>query len=570
MTRRLMLAVLAAMMMLLSACSGVPEHSDPVEIGAPPVGGDANDEASSIQPGGPEAGSPSDEIVRGFIAALTATDTSYSVAREFLAPGVRTKWTPSEEVTVIDPSKFAAPGAEEGQVQFTANEVAHVDEEGVYRLATQSFDYQFELVKVSGEWRIANPPDGLILDTTSFRTLYRDATIYFADPSGTRLVADVRYFRTGLQQRANRLVQALLDGPVSTLADGVRNELASPVKLRSAVTYRQGPITVDLTGLGQHSEMQRRIAAAQIVWTLGDLGPVEVRITNNGDPLDIPGVGEIQTNDDWDSFQPNFLPLDSSAYYVAGGAVHTDSTDAVPGPAGTGEYGITQAAVTLDGTRIATISSSGGAPVLRTGLINEPLSTVDLPGTTSLSSPTWGPSSDEFWVVRNGTEIVRVSSKGTSKLLDAPGLAALGEIRGISRSRAGARVAIVAGPPGAPAQLYLATITTSSDSVSLQQPQVVVGDLEVTDVSWRDARTLAFLARTPGGAAVSPYTMLVDQSQRTRLPVPVSGQPAGLAAAPDRPFLCSVSQSILRLEEQAWVSLVGGIAVSGASPFYPG
>lgn len=568
---RKLLLLLVACLLVLTGCSGIPERSDPVVVGPAPAPGDEADQGNGIQPGGPDRDASSDAIVRGFIKALTATDTTYAVAREFLTPEVAKSWTPSEEVTIIEPSNVANPGVEEGSVQFAATRVAKVDVRGVYHVDSGAIDYDFELVQVAGQWRITNPPAELIIDRTSFGSLYKDASIYFADPSGGRLVPDVRYFRTNPQQRANRLIQALIDGPVGTLTDGVRNELGGAAKLRSAVNHRQDPITIDLSGLGQKTEAQLRVASAQIMWTLQDLGVQTARITNDGEPLDIAGVGETQEISDWADFDPNHLPFNATAYYIDGGAVLTDTAEKVPGPAGTGEYSITEAAVSINGTRIAAVSAGSTPPVLRTGAINEQLSVIDLPGTTSLSAPTWGPSSEEFWIVRNGSEIMRVSAKGAPKIVSTQGLTDVGQIRRIALSRDGVRLAVLAGQPGGPGRLYLATVQSSADSVSLLQPVPLAANLDVSAVVWRDARTLAVLGRPTTPGSVLPFTLLIDNSSLSVLPAPVlSGETLAIAAAPDRPFLCSINQNILRLQDSAWVSLVGGIAVTGSRPFYPG
>lgn len=569
-TRPLMLIL--GLLLVLSGCSAVPASSDPIVIGPAVPGRDQSGGGGlGIQPGGPEPDASTDQIVRDFIKALTATDTSFAVAREFLTPESAKEWKPSDQVTVIDVAYAATPGLAEGSVTFTANRVARVDSSGSYRNDNGAVNYEFTLEKVQGQWRIDNPPDALILDTSSFASLYKDASVYFADPSGTRLVPDVRYFRTNLEQRANRLVQALLDGPISTLEPGVRNELDDPVKLRSAVSYGTEPITIDLSGLGEKSEAQRRIASAQVVWTLRDLGVTKVMITNNGEPLKITGVGDVQSDSDWAEYDPNAYPVNASAYYLHEGGVHDDSTAKIPGPVGTGEYQITDAAVSTDGSRIATVSGGAAPPVLRTGGVTELLTVVDLPGTTSLSAPTWGPFTEEFWIARNGTEIVRVSSKGAPKIVGTPALGQLGPIRSIVLSRSGTRLAIIAGEPDGPGRLYISTVQATADSVAILQPEPMAADLDVSGVVWSDARTIALLGRSSPTGTVFPYTMLVDGSRRLQLPPPaLAGESSAIAAAPGRAFLSSISHYVLKLQDSDWVSLAGGIVVSGTKPFYPG
>lgn len=566
------LVLLLGLLLVLTGCAGVPRSSDPVVVGTAAVRQDNNTAGLGIQPGGPEPDATTDQLVRDFIKSLTATDPSLAVAREFLTPDSAKEWTPPESVTIIDVAYAATPAMAEGTVTFTANRVARVDSAGTYHPDDSGYQYSFTLEKVQGQWRIDNPPDTLILDTNSFESLYDDASVYFANPGGTRLVPDVRYFRTNLEQRANRLVQALLDGPVAALKGGVRNELGGPVKLRSAVSYGAEPITVDLAGLGDKSEAQLRTLSAQLVWTLRDLGVTTVVITNDGEPIDLTGVGDVQTVNDWAEFDPNAYPVNASAYYLAGGALYNEATTRVPGPVGTGEYGITAAAVSVKNSRIATVSSGANPPVLRTGALNEPLSVVDLPGTTTLSAPTWGPFDEEFWIARNGTEIVRVSSKGEPKIVSAPTLGALGgPIRSVVLSRDGTRLAILVGQPNGTHRLYIATIEASADSVAIMQPEAMAPDLDVSSVVWSDARTIALLGRPSGTSNVFPYTMLVDGSQRRQLPPPVlTGASESLAAAPTRAFLCSINDTVLMLQDSDWVSLVSGVVVPGTQPFYPG
>ncbi|WP_134322647.1 LpqB family beta-propeller domain-containing protein [Cumulibacter soli] len=569
--RTRVLALIAAALLLLTGCSAIPASTDPVVVGPPASVPDETNEGLGIQPGGPEPGSSTDRIVRDFITALTATD----IARQYLTPEAAEQWTPSDQVTVIEVAYNATPGSAAGSVTFSANRVARVDSSGGYHTDVGSHTYDFELEQIQGEWRITNPPEGLILDRDGFDALYQEASVYFADPSGTRLIPDVRYFRTNPEQRANRLVRALLNGPVSALKPGVRNELADPVQLRSAVAYSGEPITVDLGGLEDKSEGQLRILSAQLIWTLSDLGIESLRITSNGDPISIPNIGETQTLSDWAEYEPNSYPVAATAYYLNEGAVFNATTEPVDGPVGTGEYAITKAAVsvadTLDNTRIAAVSGAADPPVLRTGPLNGVLDTVDLPGTKTLTAPTWGPSTQEFWIARNGSEIIRVSADGVPKVVDTSSLGDIGKIRTIVLSRDGARLAIIAGDSAEKKRLYLSTVQATSESVSLLPPEPIAADLDVSAVAWNDARTLALLGRSSPTGTVYPYTMLVDGSQRVQLSAPPGDHDAtALSAAPGRMFLCSIEGNVLRLQDSNWASLVNSVGVAGADPFYPG
>ena len=96
------------------------------------------------------------------------------------------------------------------------------------------FTREFSVEQVDGEWRITDPPDGLIILEPDFVRLYDEVAAYFMDPTGQRVVPDPRYLITG-EAQPTALVQRLLDGPSAALAAGVENPL-SGVERRSAVT----------------------------------------------------------------------------------------------------------------------------------------------------------------------------------------------------------------------------------------------------------------------------------------------------------------------------------------------
>ena len=71
----------------------------------------------------------------------------------------------------------------------------------------------------TSEWRITDPPDGLVILEPDFQRLYEEVAAYFLDPTGQRLVPDPRYLITG-EAQPTALVQRLLDGPSAHLAAG--------------------------------------------------------------------------------------------------------------------------------------------------------------------------------------------------------------------------------------------------------------------------------------------------------------------------------------------------------------
>ena len=83
--------VLAALTLgLLTACSTVPTGSSPVQITQAPARPAAE---VGIEPVGPAAGAPPEEIVRGFVDAAASTVQRHPVARDHLTPDAAASWS---------------------------------------------------------------------------------------------------------------------------------------------------------------------------------------------------------------------------------------------------------------------------------------------------------------------------------------------------------------------------------------------------------------------------------------------------------------------------------------------
>ena len=566
-----LLAILGVLMLVVAGCSEVPASTTPVVVGSAPDG-PSGDQSNyiEIQPDGPVKGDSPDTIVRGYINALATSDPTYEVARQFLTGKASKTWQSGVSTSIIDPAYSVQPSGKDGVVNFSASRSATVDGEGEYHGGAESMTNVYKLDKVGGQWRITNPPDGIVLTQSSFSNVFKVAALYFLDPLGTRVVPDLRYYPVNPKQRANTLIDGLLGGPSDALAPGVRNEVSDPVKLRSGVLYNDSEITVDLTGLPVKNGAQLKALSAQILWTLRDLNVKAVRITNDGQPIDVPGVSAVQSIADWESYDPDAVPVDLATFYVADGKVLNAQGVVVAGNAGTGALGVTSASLSVDGTQMAAVGVATGVPILYVGPAGGDLVAVALPDTVSLTRPTWGAANDEVWLVRNGNTIVRVPIKGQPAIV-TPG--SLGDITSISTlrlSRDGTRVAMVATMPSG-SRLFLATVVRSPDGVTITEPVLLSPTVEITQLAWSTARTLVAFGRGLVGTRDVPYSILIDDSSRTQLPAPVfTGRPTAIVAAPSRALVCAGDGIILRLSESTWVSLVPGKVIYGSSPFYPG
>ena len=571
---RLRAGVVLVLLLTLTACSTVPMSSPTVQITQAPA---RPVEVVGPEPLPPEPGATPEEIVRNFIDAAAGVRPGHPVARKYLAPDAAGSWSDVTGITVLSPD-YATVTTETGAVEVTANQVGTIDQRGVFTVgAPETFVRQFTLEQVKDEWRITDPPDGLIILEPDFQRLYEEVDAYFVDPTVQRVVPDPRFMITG-EALPTTLVQRLLDGPSATLAAGVGNPL-SGVQLRSAVTVHDQSATVDLTGVPNQPTPVLSAICAQLVWSLTELRAVaihSVRIRVDGEPVDLDAVPSEQTAEDWAAFDPDAVPLESVGHYVSGGALHTVTDGApTPGPAGTGTYGLTAAAVSADGRSgklsfLVGVRTDGGGATLLAGPYDGELAPV-LTGST-FSAPTVAATRSEIWVVRDGTSVVRVQAGGAPQAVTAPTLAGLGVAEALRLSPDAVRAALVVEGPGGRA-LYVGTVVRADDgSVALRDLRGIAPELsQVVDVAWRDSGNLLVLARDAGEDRIVPYTVGVDGWQLSQVPTAgLPSEPQSIAAAPARQPLVNAGGTIWQLTGGTWATLVRGQEpLPGTAPFYP-
>ncbi|TFV87745.1 LpqB family beta-propeller domain-containing protein [Blastococcus sp. CT_GayMR16] len=564
-------APVLALLLALSACSTVPNSSPTVQI---PEAPSRPAEAVGIEPLPPEPGATPEEIVRGFIDAAASSRPGHPVAREHLTREAAGSWSDEAGITVLSPD-YATVATEVDAVTLTANPVGTVDPRGVFTVGgTGVFTRQFNLEQVDGEWRISDPPNGLIILEPDFERLYVERDAFFLDLTGQRVVPDPRLLIKGDAQ-PTALVQRLLDGPSGALAAGVQNPL-NGVQLRNAVTVDEQAAVVDLTALTADPAPVLSQICAQIVWTLAPLRINRVEIRVDGEPVDIAGIPDEQTVEDWAAFNPDAVPLDAVGHYLSGGALHTVSRgEPSPGPAGTGVYGLTSAAVSAEPRTgqlsfLVGVRQDAGGATLYAGPYAGDLAAV-LTATT-LDSPTVASTRSEAWVVRDGTDVVRVPATGAPQAVSTPTLQGLGRAEVLRLSPDGVRAALVVDGPGGRG-LYIGTVVrTEAGSVELRDLRGVAPSLsQVVDVAWRDSGNLLVLARDQGNDRVGVYQVGVDGWGLTGVPTAgLPSQPGSIAGAPTRQPLVDAGGTIWQLAGGTWVTLVRGAEpLPGTAPFYP-
>jgi hypothetical protein len=565
-------AALAALVLgLLTACSTVPTGSAPMQITEAPARPAAE---VGIEPIGPAAGASPEEIVRGFVDAAASAVQRHPVARDHLTPDAAATWSDEAGITLVG-ADYAAVATDAGTVRMTGDLVGSVDPRGVFTASSgEPFTHDFTLAEVGGERRIANPPDGLVMLVPDFERLYDELAAYFVDPTEQRVVPDPRYVLGG-EAQPTTLVQRLLDGPSPALAAGVGNALAG-VTLARAATVDGSTVTVDLDGLGDASPVQLSQLCAQLVWTLDQLdGVSSVRVTVDGDPLTLPGVPIVQRTDDWAAYSPESVPADADGHHLDAGRLMTVDGQPAPGPAGTGAYGLSSAAVWADPrtsalTDMVGVSVSGPTATLLAGKYGQDLVAQ---GTASrYSAPTVAATRPEFWVVRDETAVVRVPAGGSLQPVNAPTLPGQGRATALQLSPDGVRAAVVVNGSNGSALLVGTVVRTDDGSVALRDLREVAPALNgVLDVAWRTAGSLMVLAADGREDGVVPYVVGVDGWGLAEMPTSgLPSQPTALAAAPGQQPLVSAGGSVWELSGGTWVTLIRGQQpVPGTEPFYP-
>lgn len=242
----------------------------------------------AIDPNPPALGASPELIVQGFLLALATYQPGYQAARLYLTEAARSAWQPGRGMLVYADGN--APRSTGDQVTLDAPLVAALDSQGSFQtmLGAAPLHHDFQLTKERGEWRIGNPPDGLLMSRYLFGTSHGPAEVYFLDPTLTTLVPDVRYFPRG-NRMADSAIRALLAGPSDWLGPAVTSSVPAGMRLAEEV-LSQGTVTVDLAGAAPELDAATRSTmAAQIAATLRFVPEVSgFRASIDGRPLAVP------------------------------------------------------------------------------------------------------------------------------------------------------------------------------------------------------------------------------------------------------------------------------------------
>lgn len=556
-------AALITVLLVAAGCAALPT-SGPAQVVRRVV-----DQSVAAAPQGPDPGQQPEQIVREFIHASSQTEfdtagESFVVARQFLTPRAETSWradSGSTRIVVLADDFAAVPDPDDpAAVTITGRQIGVVQSDRSFQpIDSVPYRATVHLEKSDDQWRIANPPDNVLITRSDFSTALRPRTVYFLDSTGRVVVPDMRYIPNSptASLSVNRLMDLLLRGPSEQLAGAARTQLGPGAELQSNVRIdTAGVAHVDLEGVDVSTPAARQALAAQIVWTLDPDVP-QIEISVNGLPLTVAGSAADAGESDASAgappsgtptdvfslssgtlanFDPDLVPGSaqavSDAYYLDGGMVLRLS-DSTPmwGSVGTGSVDVESAALSAASGALAAVAADddGGAQLLvGKPFDHQPVVTALKADTLTKPSFTrWGYAA---WTVQNGAtqpEVYQVSvASGTPtwSRVAAPGLAKLGPVTALELSPDGVRVAVVAD-----GRLYLGVVVSAPDDgdqpVDSNSPTAAADrhgleidglhqlrtDLsDVGPVTWLDSASLLVGAKTSGSAHRTVFRVSVD------------------------------------------------------------
>lgn len=291
--RKVALTLVALMSTVLMACTAIPS-SGPVNSTDRTAGLESAE--VDFLPPGPSTGATPEEIIAGFVAAGTAAQDNYRVARSYLAQEVRELWNPNASV-LIRQGEPDITVTSSTVASYVLPVVASVDELGRYStspvVSSQTLD--FRLVEEGDEWRISGLSDGIVLTEAAFAEAFASYRLYFFSAGYRELVPDIRWFATR-GEVSSKIVRGLLDSPSFWLDQGATVS-AFPEGTQLALTpiaVVDGVASVDLTTrVLSADEITRSRMVTQLTASLAQVqGISSARISVNQNELVSESVGE--------------------------------------------------------------------------------------------------------------------------------------------------------------------------------------------------------------------------------------------------------------------------------------
>ncbi|MEU4133484.1 LpqB family beta-propeller domain-containing protein [Streptomyces wuyuanensis] len=598
-TRGLALFVCAG---FVAGCASMPDSGDVEQVKAT-QGADSQVRVYAVPP---RDGARPQEIVDGFLEAMTSDDPSYATARKYLTKRWTKKWRPESLTTVLTeaPESAAPPGREEGEeltYALSGELIATVDRHEYKSVVPTQYGGALRLVRQNTpdgkgrEWRIDAAPQGLVLGESDFLRNHLSVNKYYWASGQNTVVADPVYIRqrqdpvTRMDPVA-QMISALFEGPSPWLTRVVDSPFPSGAGLKKGITSLapddQGELKVPLNDKASNvgGAVCKRMAT-QMLLTLRELAAPRVEQVQlqrtDGSPLC------VLTADQADVYalerlspSPNVYFVDSDQRMAVVGTKPKNIDKAmVRGPFGDGQLKIGTVAVARSLHRAAAVSQDGkslyGASIVSDETLAAPLVQSAAPRAADrLSAPSW--DRNDLWVADRDPANPRLlrfaGGKGPAQEVTVDGLDGA-RIESLRVSADGVRMALLLSKDGK-STLEIGRVERRTDSagataVSVVELRAAAPRLEsVTALSWAGPSRLVVVGKETGGVQQVRYIQ-TDGSLTPAGGLPGLNKVSAVAATEDEEqLLVAVSDDgLVRLMPNAnWQTMVE----KGASPVYPG
>ncbi|MFG1814918.1 LpqB family beta-propeller domain-containing protein [Kribbella sp. NPDC049174] len=529
--RRKLLAAVLVVLLLVTGCATVPTkgtiRSGSREGLAPDFGG------VGVEAKPPRDGTQPLPLVNGFLEAMSDS-RAFDVAREYMTPEAAAAWKPESQTVVYEQQRDAVTSLGADQVQLKARKIATIDERGSWIPAKvdDEMSFVFKLIKLDGEYRVASVPPGVYLGSNQLDPKLAPRNLYFFTPARDMLVPDPVYLPVNLSagQAATQLVQELLKGPTSRLGNGVVSLAPPGTEVQVSVPVEFGVATVALNdAVSALQDTERRLLAAQIVWTLNQIN-LRVKITVGGAPLlpDDPDVLPFSNFTQYDPSVPNGAMTE--LYGLRGGKVQRiegldGASDIAARPlkdSKLSDYVAESFAVNLRGDSGAVVTTHGGDDVVAYSWLDstdkpDPVRTIPTQG--RVLRPSYD-NHDNLWILDRADATPRLRVRDRD-----------GKLAEVTTSfRGDTPLVLRMAPDGVRALLVMRSKTTGKNYVqtgtiqTAAESRLVLGPLrllqlpleDITDAAWHKQGLL--VAGSSKSVSKSPWLVNTDGSQLQLLP----------------------------------------------------
>ena len=506
-----------ALTLVLSGCASLPSYG-PVKVGGPLI--EPESQEFEFLPSGPVEGATQEEILEGFVAAGSAAQNGYSIARSYLTKSAATDWNPGAE-TIIRTSVWDMQSEGATTLSYSFGVAARVTGAGNYAVESDKSlqTLRFVFQQVDGEWRISELPDAVVLSEVTFAAAFQAYTLYFYDAGRNNLIPDVRMFaRQG--DPVTSVARAVIGGPSPYLSSAISAFPATTTLVTAPVSVVNGRATVDVSNdiLGSTTDDQRAMLTQMASSLQSISGIASVSFSINQTTLDVqPYI--IST----ELLEP---AVDSRPLAVVDGVLGFVQSGEVEPLGNLGEriMSVKPVTVSYDSAGFAAVGTASGVFFVGDGI-------TQISATPSAVEPQIDDNKAVWWVSRGSNKIsvtlgeVRRTFRGVWPVTAT--------VTALEVSRDNSRVAVLV-DTGSDAKLYVASIVRGESGIpiSVDSFRELTVDADVaTDMAWASSTQIAVLAGKGANqfvalASVGGMTVTLGQP---RQPVAIVGGNDGRA-----------------------------------------